>query len=174
MRRVLANVKEKQKVLMQTVQKSEEKFQKTRKDCTAARKAKRAATKEKSRQAELASNHLDKVRNIQEVIKTERAQTAAFWAEQVSMLEPKDVGTKSRGGNGRTATVEFERHVRACMSNGASAPAMRKQIMMDARFFLQRVPVENGLYTRRKLVSGSAGSRGVRILAVRYDRCCRC
>ena len=45
------------------------------------------------------------------------------------------MGTLSGSGNGRTCTEEFERHVRGCMSTGASAAAVRQQLMLDARLF---------------------------------------
>jgi hypothetical protein len=136
MGRVLANVKQREEAALVEMKANSIKLKKAQTDASStAKKQRRGMNKEKKRQTALAGDRLKKTRAQQEAFTTERKQTAAFWAEQVQTLKPKDVAIRPGGENGRTATVQFERHVRGCTSGGASAAAVRQQTMMDARFF---------------------------------------
>ena len=96
---------------------------------------KRHALKKKEAADATCAKRLQKLKELTEAQTAERATTATFWAEKVLSLEPKEVATLSGSGNGRTCTEKFERHVRGCMSTGASAAAVRQQVMLDAKFF---------------------------------------
>ena len=168
MGRVLANFKQREEAALAEMKANSIKLKEAQTDASTAKKQRRGMKKEKKRQTALAGDRLEQIRAQQEAFTTERKQTAAFWAEQVQTLKPKDVGTKSGGGNGRTATVQFERHVRGCMSGGASAAAVRQQIMMDARFFCSEsqlgsvyVPEEQWFRDQREAMGHEAWLRAM-------------